>query len=142
MRDDKPRVSEIVGGTARVIDYFHQDFTNNSETYDVVFDAIGKLSFEYCRGSVSAAVLPGYRRVRQHPPGHLDGLVRRQKGAHLVSIDRGFRQSDVLLIRDIVEAGKYRAVIDRRYAIEDVVEAVKYVETQQKTGNVVLDLSR
>jgi NADPH:quinone reductase-like Zn-dependent oxidoreductase len=47
----------------------------------------------------------------------------------------------VLFLKDLIEAGKYRAVIDRRYALEDVVEATRYVETQQKTGNVVLTIN-
>ena len=53
------------------------------------------------------------------------------------------RQSkqDVQFLKELVEAGKYRPVIDRRYALEDVVEATRYVETQQKTGNVVLSLN-
>ena len=49
-----------------------------------------------------------------------------------------YRKKDVLYLKELIEAGKYRAVIDRRYPLEDVVEATKYVETRQKTGNVVL----
>ena len=50
-------------------------------------------------------------------------------------------KQDVLFLKQLVEAGKYRPVIDRRYPLEDVVEASKYVETQQKTGNVVLTVA-
>jgi NADPH:quinone reductase-like Zn-dependent oxidoreductase len=49
-----------------------------------------------------------------------------------------YSKEDVLLLKTLIEAGKYRAVIDRTYPLEDVIEAVKYVETEQKTGNVVL----
>ena len=128
-------------GAARVIDYFHQDFTNNSETYDVVFDAVGKLSFQYCRGSVkrggSYLATDGFANI----PLAIWTAWFGDKRVRFALPPR-FPVSDVLLIKDIVEAGKYHAVIDRRYAIEDVVEAVKYVETQQKTGNVVINVSR
>ena len=52
-----------------------------------------------------------------------------------------YTQNDVRFVKDIIEAGKYRAVIDRCYPLEEVVEATKYVETEQKTGNVLLTVS-
>jgi NADPH:quinone reductase-like Zn-dependent oxidoreductase len=52
-----------------------------------------------------------------------------------------YTKRDVLFAKELVEAGKYRAVIDRRYRLEDVIEANRYVETGQKTGNVVLTVS-
>ena len=51
-----------------------------------------------------------------------------------------YKKKDVLFLKELIEAGRYWAVIDRRYALEDVVEATKYVETEQKTGNVVLTI--
>jgi NADPH:quinone reductase-like Zn-dependent oxidoreductase len=123
-------------GADRVIDYTRDDFTKNGETYDVIFDAVGKHSFRRCRRSLK--------------PGGIylptDGL--RNFGLALWTSRIGDKKvlfalpnstkEDVLFIKELIEAGKYRAVIDRSYPLEDVVEATRYVETKQKTGNVVL----
>jgi NADPH:quinone reductase-like Zn-dependent oxidoreductase len=58
------------------------------------------------------------------------------------SIPPRFTKKDVVFLRELIEAGEYRPVIDRRYPLEQVVEATRYVETKQKTGNVVLTVSR
>ncbi len=127
-------------GADRVIDYTQEDFTQNGETYDVIFDAVGKLSFRRCRGSLK----PGGSYLAT------DGLknlllaqwTSRIGDKHVrFSLPPRYTKQDVLLLKELIEAGKYRAVIDRSYPLEDVVEATRYVETEQKTGNVVLTLS-
>ena len=130
-------------GADEVIDYLQEDFTKNGETYDVVFDAVGKHSFRRCRGSLE----PGGVYVATdlgfmwHVP--VFALVSRRIGDRkvLFPLDHSTKE-DVLFLKELVEAGKYRAVIDRTYPLEDVVEATRYVETGQKTGNVVLTVSR
>jgi NADPH:quinone reductase-like Zn-dependent oxidoreductase len=125
-------------GADRVIDYTQEDFTKNGETYDVVFDAVGKLSFARARGSVK----PG--GVFVGTDGFLNlflALPTRWIGSRRVALGiTRYSKEDLLLLKQLVEAGEYRAVIDRRYPLEDVVEATRYVETGQKTGNVVLTL--
>jgi NADPH:quinone reductase-like Zn-dependent oxidoreductase len=129
-------------GAGAVIDYTREDFTKNGQVYDVIFDAVGKHSFARSRGSLK----PGGSYLAT------DGL--RNLGLVLwTSLTGGKRvrfsvtspmptKKDVLFLKELVEAGTFRPVIDRCYPLEDVVEATRYVETEQKTGNVVLIVSR
>ena len=129
-------------GADRVIDYTQEDFTKNGETYDVIFDAVGKHSFRRCRRSLK----PGGFYVEtdlgflwQVP---ILALVTRWIGDKRVTLGiTRYTKKDVLFLKELIEAGRYRAVIDRCYPLEDVVEATRYVETQQKTGNVVLTIN-
>ena len=124
-------------GADEVIDYMHEDFTKNGETYDVVFDAVGKKTFPQCKRSLSpgGSFLP------------TDGLVNglwllwtKRFGDKKVKaqLPPRYLKEDVVFLKELMEAGEYRAVIDRVVPLEDVVEATRYVETGQKTGNVVL----
>jgi NADPH:quinone reductase-like Zn-dependent oxidoreductase len=135
---------EIVGslGADEVIDYTRDDFTANQEAYDVVVDAVGKHSFLRSR----PALVPGGRFVAGDF-GPLGSNVTFALATPVTALLGGRRvhfpiprytQRDVLFLKDLIEAGEYRAVIDRRYPLEDVVEATRYVETGQKVGNVVL----
>jgi NADPH:quinone reductase-like Zn-dependent oxidoreductase len=126
-------------GADRVIDYTKEDFTKNGHTYDVIFDAVGKHSFRRCRSSLEpdGIYLPtdGFGNL-------MWALVTPRIGGKKVVFQIPPRQTkqDVLFLKELMEAGKYRPVIDRRYPLEDVVEAARYVETEQKTGNVVLTI--
>jgi NADPH:quinone reductase-like Zn-dependent oxidoreductase len=129
-------------GADEVIDYTQEDFTKNGKTYDVIFDAVGKHSFRRCRRSLK----PGGIYIETdlgflwHVP--VLALLTRLLGDKRVKLGIArYRKKDVLFLKELIEAGKYRAVIDRCYPLEDVVEATRYVETQQKTGNVVLTVN-
>jgi NADPH:quinone reductase-like Zn-dependent oxidoreductase len=126
-------------GADAVIDYTQEDFTRNGKDYDVVFDAVGKHSFRRSRRSLR----PGGTFVSTdlgylcHLP--VLALATRWLGSRKVRLGvTRYSKEDVQLLKRLLEAGEYRAVIDRRYPLEDVVEAARYVETGQKTGNVVL----
>ena len=127
-------------GADRVIDYTREDFTKAGDAaYDVVFDAVGKTSFRRCRRLLKS----GGRFVR--PTSASCGTPRcsrsRRSGSETSGCGSGmakYTKEDVLLLKELIEQGEYRAVIDRTYPLEDVVEATAYVETGQKTGNVVL----
>jgi NADPH:quinone reductase-like Zn-dependent oxidoreductase len=129
-------------GADRVIDYTKEDFTKSGERYDVIFDAVGKHSFRRCRRSLR----PGGIYIETdlgflwHVP--ILALLTWRIGDKRVTLPiPKYTKKDVLFLKELIEAGKYRAVIDRRYPLEDVVEATRYVETGQKTGNVVLTVS-
>ena len=124
-------------GANRVIDYTKEDFTKNGQTYNVIFDAVGKHSFRRCRGSME----PGGIYLPTDGPANLIwALMPSRKGAKRVVFQIPPRQSkeDVRFLKKLIEEGKYRPVIDRCYPLEDVIEATRYVETERKTGNVVL----
>jgi NADPH:quinone reductase-like Zn-dependent oxidoreductase len=129
-------------GADKVVDYMHEDFTRNGERYAVIFDAVGKESFRRCRRSLK----PGGTFVDtdlgflwQIP---VLALLTRWIGDKRVALGiTRYAKRDVVLIKELIEAGTYRAVIDRRYPLDEIVEAHSYVETGQKTGNVVLTVS-
>ena len=129
-------------GAAEVIDYEREDFTKNGKTYDVVLDAVGKHSFRRCRGSLKegGTFLETDLGFMWHVPPL--ALLTRWIGHKKVTLPiPKYTKEDVLYVKQLIEAGTYRPVIDRTYPLEDVVEATRYVETGQKTGNVVLTLN-
>lgn len=129
-------------GAREVLDRLREDFTDSGTTYDVIFDAVGKHSFRRCRrslkpGGIFVTVDLGFM---YHVP--LLALVTRFVGKRRAKLGIGrYRKADLLLVKELVDTGRYRPVVDRTYALADVVEATRYVETGQKTGNVVLRVS-
>ena len=129
-------------GAEEVVDYTQEDFTKNGETYDVIFDAVGKQSFRRCRHSLKSGGIyidtdPGFL-------WHVPVLALLTKGIGDKKVHLGivrYTKEDVLFLKLLIEEGNYRAVIDRTYPLDEVVAATKYVETEQKTGNVVLTVS-
>jgi NADPH:quinone reductase-like Zn-dependent oxidoreductase len=105
-------------GASTVIDYTQEDFTQRGETYDVIFDAVGKLSPSQSKG----ALAPGgtYLTIRSST---------REKAENLV------------FVKELIEAGRLRPVIDRRYSLEQIPEAHRYVEGGHKRGNVVITVA-
>jgi NADPH:quinone reductase-like Zn-dependent oxidoreductase len=129
-------------GADRVVDYTQEDFTKSGELYDVIFDAVGKHSFRRCRRSLrqGGTYLATDLGFLWHVP--LLALLSRRIGSKRVRLPiPNYTKQDVLFVKELVEAGMYRAVIDRTYPLEQVVEATSYVETEQKTGNVVLTVA-
>ena len=124
-------------GADHAIDYTREDFTKNGQSYDVIMDAVAKHSYARSKGSLK----PGGRFLATDHLGNVFlhfWTARVGKTRVIFSIPPRATKQDVQMFKRLIEAGKYRAVIDRTYPMEEVVEAARYVETEQKTGNVIL----
>jgi NADPH:quinone reductase-like Zn-dependent oxidoreductase len=123
-------------GADRVIDYTAEDFTRNGQVYDVIYDVVGKHSFRRCKGSLKPGGI--YLATDGWPNVARSLLLSRTRLKRAVLPVGGYKKKDVLYLKRLIEAGEYHAVTDRSYPLEQVIDATRYAETQQKTGNVVL----
>lgn len=129
-------------GAADVIDYTKEDFTKNGKLYDVVIDAVGKTSFFRCKQSLKPDGVYFSTELGYLWQNVFLALLTPLTGGKKVKfpIPKDSRE-DIILFRELIEAGNYKAVIDRTYPLAQIVDATKYVETGQKTGNVVISLN-
>ncbi len=129
-------------GAERVIDYTKDDFTKDDQLYDVVMDAVGQGSFFHCQkllkpGGVYFSTDLGFLALNIFLALWTPIFCRKKVKFPIPKNSK----KDIEFFKELIEAGKYKAVIDRSYPLEQIVEAVKYVETGQKTGNVVITIS-
>jgi NADPH:quinone reductase-like Zn-dependent oxidoreductase len=130
-------------GADKVIDYTKEDFTKDEEKYNFVFDAVGKSSFAKCkpllqRGGVYISSDLGYM-AQNIPLTLITPIIKPMIGnKKTVSPMPTDTRGSILFVRKLIEEGKFKAVIDRKYPLEQIVEAYKYVEKGQKSGNVVI----
>lgn len=132
-------------GADEVIDRHAQDFTRLGRQWDVVFDAVGKLSFTHCRRAVVKGgpyVTTDLGRFWHVPPLVILTAITGRLGTRRTLLPLpSYRQSHVEELRQLWVEGRYRAVIDRHSPLEDIVEATRYVQAGQKVGNVVIDVT-
>jgi NADPH:quinone reductase-like Zn-dependent oxidoreductase len=124
-------------GADHVIDYKQEDFTKSGETYDVIFDVVGKASYS---GSMKALTEKGIYLLGNPTVSRIiRGRLSRKK---VIGGSASNNYEDLVFIRELIEEGTIKAVIDRSYPLEDIVEAHIYVESGQKIGNVVITVDQ
>jgi NADPH:quinone reductase-like Zn-dependent oxidoreductase len=138
---DKPGKLEMLRsiGADHVIDYTKEDFTKSGQTYDVILDTAGKSSFS---GSLRSLKENGtYLNAN---PGLLARFRRqgtsKRSSKKVILWTAGYTVDNLLALKELIEAGTIKAIIDRRYPLEQVPEAHRYVDTGQKKGNVVITM--
>lgn len=129
-------------GANVVIDYTNEDFTQRNELYDFVFDAVGKSSFFKCKKLLKPKGTYFSTELGYLSQNIFLALITPLVGGKKVTFPIPKDTKEIVLyFKDLVEKGHFKAVIDRVYPLEEIVEATKYVETGQKTGNVVISLA-
>ena len=131
-------------GADRVIDYTTVDFTKNGETYDIIFDTVGKSSFKRCKNSLKkngmylTTVPTGavYRQMLWTSVIGSKKAIIKQTGLRSV----GDKIKDLLFVKELIEAGEVKTSIDKIYPLEQTAEAHSYVEKGHKKGNVVISV--
>jgi NADPH2:quinone reductase len=129
-------------GAGTVIDYTTEDFAKNGKTYDIILDTVGKTSFSRCKGSLAA------RGLHLATTGNMitnylltlwTSMVGRKRFIFKMSVEKN---AALFFLKELIEAGQLRPIIDRRYPMEQIVEAHRYVEAGHKKGNVVITVER
>jgi NADPH:quinone reductase-like Zn-dependent oxidoreductase len=124
-------------GADQVIDYTQRDFTQSGQTYDVILDVVGKGSFSGCTRSLkqNGRYLVANPGVSQMIRGRWTSMTSSKK---VICGAASPKTEDLLFLKELIEAGKLKSVIDRRYPLEQTAEAHRYVETGGKIGHVVI----
>jgi NADPH:quinone reductase-like Zn-dependent oxidoreductase len=126
-------------GADKVIDYTKEDFTENGQTYDIIFDTVGKTSFSRCKNSLEKN--GRYILTVFDVPQIIQMLWTSVTGSRkVICAVASEKKEDLIFLKELVEAGEIRSVIDRRYPLEETAAAHAYAEKGHKKGNVVITL--
>ena len=130
-------------GADVVIDYTKQNFTKTDQSFDFIFDAVGKSSFTQCKPLLTKNGKYISTELGKNSANVCLALTTPLFGGKKVLFPiPTITKADVIFLKELVETGKFRPVIDRQYSLEQIVDAYKYVETGQKTGNVIITLNQ
>jgi NADPH:quinone reductase-like Zn-dependent oxidoreductase len=136
-----PRIAFVKTlGADKVIDYTKEDFTKNGETYDLIFDILGKSSFTDCKNSLTqnGIYLLASFKMKQLFQMMWTSMTGTKK---VICLLAGEKAEDLAFIKELVEAGKIKTVVDRRFPLEQTAEAHKYFESGQKKANIVINVT-
>jgi NADPH:quinone reductase-like Zn-dependent oxidoreductase len=130
-------------GADKVIDYTKEDFTRNGQSYDIIFDAVMKTSFSRCKNSLTqngVFITVDYPLLTAFWTSIVGSLPGRQTGKKVV-FGIANKIEDLNFLRELIEAGRLKSVIDRCYPLEQTAEAHRYVDQGHKRGNVVITVA-
>lgn len=135
-----PRLEYVKSlGADKVIDYTREDFTRNGKTYDLIFDILGRSSYSRCKHSLKPDGIYLLASFKMKPLFQM--LWTSRIGTKKVICALASEKSeDLVFIRELVEAGKIKSIIDKYYPLEQAAEAHRYVESGYKQGNVVITI--
>jgi NADPH:quinone reductase-like Zn-dependent oxidoreductase len=129
-------------GADVVIDYQTEDFTKTKDRFDFIFDAVGKSSFGQCTPLLTNKGIYISTELGKNGENIFYALITPLLGGKKVLFPiPTITKDDVIFLKELVEKGEYKPVIDRYYSLEQIKEAYTYVETAQKTGNVVIRIA-
>ena len=130
-------------GADTVIDYQTQDFTKTVNKFEFIFDAVGKSSFGQCKPLLTEKGIYISTELGKNGENILFALTTPLLGGkRLLFPIPSITKQDVILLKELAETGEYKPVMDRQYNLDQIVEAYRYVESGQKTGNVVIKIAQ
>lgn len=130
-------------GADRVVDYTAGDFTQDSQRYDVVLDAVGKSSWGACKKLLKPRGLYMSSELGRFAQNPLLAIATRFSQGRRVKFPVPTHDREMIeYLRDLMASGAFVPVIDRTYPLEQIVEAYEYVESGQKTGNVIITVTQ
>jgi len=128
-------------GADEVIDYTKEDISKITHRFDLVFDAVGKISFDTCKSILKDRGIYISTELGPHLQNPFLAITTSfSKGKKVLFPLPTVNQGDIIFLKELVERGKYRAIIDKTYVLDDIVAAHQYVDMGHKVGNVIITI--